>query len=156
MLLLHPRYVWQYGMDTEAVVIIYKASSKCLWLNIRNSLTLHRWHWLNNTSRRMWMWCLLYHWWLGYLRHLNMWNLTPAWGWRESCVGRWNPSPTGRRRWRSMGTNTSARSRRLCMIRETRNLWNLLTLLPPHWCVLCNHLVPQFIVSISHYAYKLK
>lgn len=36
----------------------------------------------------------------GYFWHLDRWNLSPVWGWRQWCVSRWHLSPTGRR-WRN-------------------------------------------------------
>lgn len=76
-------------------------------LILRRCLTCRRWHLLSSMGSRRWQWCLQYYWWLGYLRLLNRWNLAPMEGWREWCVGRWNPYPTGRGRWISMRRSTS-------------------------------------------------
>ena len=63
-------------------------------------------------------------------------------GWREWYVRWWIPSPTGKRRCSGMKRSTGLRSRWIFLTRGTRNLQNLLTLLPPHWCVLSNPHVP--------------
>lgn len=94
-----------------------------------------------------WHGCLRPHRWLGYLWRVNKWYLSPAGGWTQWCICRWNPSPTRRRRrW-----NMSPISICLCMARLNMSLQNL-ALLPLYRCMLCNPFMPRSVVSIRNNA----